>query len=393
MPRKLAFSDASGPAAGRASVGDVLRGWRRRLIASPAFQRWAAGFPLTRGVAERQSGALFDLCAGFVYSQILAACVSLGVFSRLAAGPRACAALADEMCLTVEATRRLLRAASALDLVEPLSGDRFGLGDLGAAMLGNPSIGSFVQHHALLYADLADPVALLRGEASTHLSGFWPYAGRKPGDPPLADPDPDAAQAFARYSDLMSRSQALIAEDVFEAFPPQGVRRWLDVGGGEGAFVAALAARAPEAELTLFDLPPVAARARAALDQKGLLSRVTVQEGDFLADSLPRGADVLSLVRILHDHDDDSVRALLGRAHDALAPGATLLIAEPMADARGAKRVGDAYFGFYLLAMGRGRARSASELTALLEAAGFGAARALKSRRPLLVSVLIARRM
>jgi demethylspheroidene O-methyltransferase len=363
------------------------------LIAKPAFQRWASGFPLTRRVAERQSGALFDLCAGFVYSQVLAACVRLEVFSRLAAGPRAVEALADEMGLTVGATQRLLRAAASLGLVERLSGDRFGLGDLGAAMLGNPSIEAFVEHHALLYADLADPVALLRGEAPTRLSGFWPYADRKPGDPPLADPDPETARAYARYSDLMSRSQALIAEDVFEAFPPRGLRRWLDIGGGEGAFVAALAAKAPQLELAMFDLPPVAARARAALEQKGLLSRVKVHEGDFLADSLPQGADVLSFVRILHDHDDDSARILLGRARDALAPGATVLIAEPMAGARGAERVGDAYFGFYLLAMGRGRARSAAELATLLEAAGFGAVRQLKTRRPLLVSALIARRM
>jgi demethylspheroidene O-methyltransferase len=385
-------ADASARA-GRTSIGDSLRGWRRRLIANPAFQRWAAGFPLTRRVAERRSSALFDLCSGFVYSQILFACVRLDLFSRLAAGPRDCASLAEELGLTVDATRRLLRAAAALELFEPLAGDRFGLADLGAAMVGNPSIEAFVEHHTLLYADLADPVALLRGAVPTRLSGFWPYADRKPGDPPLAEPDDEAASAYARYSELMSRSQALIAEDVLEAFPPRGRRRWLDVGGGEGAFVAALAARDPELDLMLFDLPPVAARARAALEQCGLLSRVKVHEGDFLSDSLPQGAEVVSLVRILHDHDDDSVQVLLARARDALAPGGTLVIAEPMAGARGAERVGDAYFGFYLLAMGRGRARSAPEIAALLEGAGFAALRPLKTRRPLLVSVLIARRL
>jgi demethylspheroidene O-methyltransferase len=95
----------------------------------------------------------------------------------------------------------------------------------------------------------------------------------------------------------------------------------------------------------------------------------------------------------LHDHDDDSVRVLLARARDALAPGGTLVIAEPMAGGRGAERVGDAYFGFYLLAMGRGRARSASEIATLLNEAGFAALRPLKTRRPLLVSVLMARRL
>ncbi len=48
------------------------------------------------------------------------------------------------------------------------------------------------------------------------------------------------------------------------------------------------------------------------------------------------------------------------RAHDALPPGGTLLIAEPMAGTPGAEAMGDAYFGLYLWAMGSGRPRSAA---------------------------------
>ena len=39
--------------------------------------------------------------------------------------------------------------------------------------------------------------------------------------------------------------------------------RRLDVGGGEGAFLEAVAVNAPDLELKLFDLPAVAARAAA----------------------------------------------------------------------------------------------------------------------------------
>jgi demethylspheroidene O-methyltransferase len=53
--------------------------------------------------------------------------------------------------------------------------------------------------------------------------------------------------------------------------------------------------------------------------------------------------------------------------------------------------MGDAYFGFYLLAMGRGRPRSAAELTALLRQAGFGTVRQLHTNTPLLASALMAR--
>ena len=143
----------------------------------------------------------------------------------------------------------------------------------------------------------------------------------------------------------------------------------------------------------MFDLPPVAARARETLERQGLSSRVCVYDGDFLSDPLPRGADVLSLVRVLHDHDDESALHLLRRAHSALAPGGAVLIAEPMAGIAGVEPVGDAYFSFYLLAMGRGRARSPSDIAHLLLAAGFSAAKVTPTRRPMLASVVTARRV
>jgi demethylspheroidene O-methyltransferase len=61
-----------------------------------------------------------------------------------------------------------------------------------------------------------------------------------------------------------------------------------------------------------------------------------------------------------------------------------------MAGTKGAEPVGDAYFGFYLLAMGSGRPRTAAELTRLLTAAGFGRVREARTARPMLARVLVA---
>jgi len=360
------------------------------MIASPRFQRWAATSPLTRRISRRRARALFDLCAGFVYSQVLLACVRLGVFELLSNGPRAVEALAGPLGLAPEAARRLLRAAAALGLTRALPGDRFALGDLGAALLGNPSVMALVEHHGLLYDDLRDPVALLRGETQSRLSRFWPYAGDAPG----AGADPGEATApaegYAAYCDLMSQSQALVAEDILDAYPVRGHRRLLDVGGGEGVFIAAAAARAPSLELTLFDLPPVVASARRRLAAQGLDARVATVGGSFLRDPLPAGADLVSLVRVVHDHDDESVRALLRAVRAALPSGGRLMIAEPMAQTRGAEPMGDAYFGFYLRAMGRGRPRSAAELTRLLAEAGFVRIKVRATARPLLATLIIA---
>jgi len=369
---------------------DSLIRLRTRVISNPRFQRWAAASPLTRFIARRRARALFDLCAGFVYSQVLAAFVQLKLCDHLADGPRSLETLARLTDLTPEAATRLLRAAASLGLVRLMAGERYALDDLGASMIGNPSVAAFIAHHALLYDDLRDPVALLRGQTQTRLSQFWPYAGDRPQTASEAEAPPEG---YAGYSALMAQSQALVAQDILEAWPMARHRRLLDVGGGEGVFIAEAAASAPDLQLQLFDLPPVAARAQDALARRGLTNRVDCIGGSFLRDPLPRGADIISLVRIVHDHDDESALALLRAIHAALPSGGTLLIAEPMAGTPGAEPIGDAYFGFYLLAMGRGRARRPEELKQLLEAAGFTQTRVLSTRRPLLAGAMVTKKL
>lgn len=363
---------------------DRFRGWREGLAARPGFRRWAARFPLTRPFARRRARALFDLCAGFVYTQVLLACVRLDVFAILAGGPLATARLAPRLGLTAEATERLLAAAASLGLVARRADGAWMLGPLGAAMIGNDGIAAMVEHHAMLYADLADPVALLRRpRGGNALSAYWAYAGAE-------SPGAMEAERVRDYTALMAASQPMVAEEVLATYRFARHRRVLDVGGGNGAFLRAVAREAPALELTLFDLPAVAEEAEARFAAAGLAGRARVFGGDFSRDALPRGADLVTLVRVLHDHDDEVAQALLIRIRAALPPGGRLLIAEPMAGTSGAEPMGEAYFGFYLLAMGRGRPRRPEEIARMLQAAGFVAARLLPTPTPLLTRVMLA---
>jgi demethylspheroidene O-methyltransferase len=357
---------------------------RNELLSNTRFQRWAASFPLTRPLARRHAHAVFDLCAGFVYSQILFACVRLKLFETLAQAPRSVGELSKELGLSPEAVVRLMAAAISLRLVERCGPTHFGLGIYGAAVMANPSIAAMVEHHAILYADLQDPVALLRnGGKTSNLAGFWPYAGASTTNVLT----PERTQP---YTALMSHSQALIADDILDAYDFGKHTRLLDVGGGNGTFIAAAAARHPSLGLQLFDLPAVAANAQSIFEANGLGARAQVFGGNFLVDPLPAGADLVTLVRIVHDHDDDTVLALLRAVRRAIRDDGVLLIAEPMSDTPGAERIADAYFGFYLLAMGSGRPRSSAAISKLLEQAGFARHRTVPTRRPFLTRLIVA---
>lgn len=367
---------------GRASLLDRCYALRDRLLGSPAFQRLSAAFPLSRPIAEKQARALFDLCAGFVYSQVLVACIRLDLFATLARGPMTINELSRDLRLPPASAERLILAAVALRLLERRGANRFGLGMLGAALNGNPAIAAMIGHHALLYRDLADPLTLLRGDGTaTELSEYWPYAG-------AARPAELEPAAVGDYSALMAQSQSLIARDVLDAYPFARHRCLLDVGGGEGAFIAAAAQRFPHLRFELFDLPAVAERARERLAAAQLESRAAVHAGSFLSDRLPRGADIVSLVRIVHDHDDATVMTLFRAVLAALPEGGAVLVAEPMAGVPGAEPVGDAYFGMYLLAMGRGRPRRPEEIADMLRRAGFTHVAARRTRRPMLVGLV-----
>lgn len=359
----------------------------QRLVCSPRFQRWVMRFPLTRPFARRAARDLFDLVAGFTYTQTLLAALRLKVLERLAETPMDAAALADATGLPADGAARLLEACAALRLVRRRRDGRYVPGTLGLPMLARPEVAAMVEHDALLYDDLRDPVALLRDPAgaATRLGGYWAYASN-------ADAALLGAQDVADYSSLMAASQPLVAADILDAYDVGRHRCLLDVGGGEGGFLAAAAARAPSLQLLLMDLPAVVERATLRLGSRGLLGRTRLVGGDFRRDPLPRGADLISLVRVCFDHDDATVRGLLAAAYGALPPGGTLLIGEPMAGLAGAEPVGATYFGWYLLAMKGGRPRQPEYFMQLCREAGFTSARALPVTTPIQTGVVLARR-
>ena len=345
-------------------------GFRNRLVASPKFRAAALRLPGGRSAAAAYAMEAFVLVSGFVRSQILSAAWTSGLLAELARGPTDARTLSDRCRLPIEGTERLLRASVAARLVELSDPNDFALTALGVAIASDSGITAMIGHHALLYADLADPLALLRGESIGKLASFWSYSE--------AERSPLTAQA---YSDLMAASQTMIADEILGAYDFRRHRRVLDVGGGRGTFLERLAASKSGVGIdrAVFDLPDVAAAADPSIKRF---------EGDFLKDPLPEGFDLVTLVRVLHDHDDAAMLRILGAAKAAMRPGAVLLIGEPMAGSDSAGAAVAAYFEMYLLAMGSGRPRTPAELTSALTRSGFRSIRRRRTALPLLASVI-----
>lgn len=357
---------------------DAFSKWRNDLIAKPSFQRWASRMPLVRRVAAKDGEKLFDLVAGFVHSQTLFAVVELGILPKLTDRPQSAAQLALSGDVPPEKMEILCMSAASLGLLERRSDGRFALARLGAAMLGVPGLIDMVRHHDILYRDLRDPVALLRDEVETELAAFWPYVLGQGAEAP-------DAVTVARYSDLMAQSQAIVAQETLQSVSFGDIQALMDIGGGTGAFAKAVQAAYPDMRAIVFDLPDVV-RDITGLESLG---------GSFL-DPLPKPAgghvDAISLIRVLFDHEDQTVETLLSNVYNALPSGGQVIISEPMSGGARPQRATDSYFAFYTMAMRTGRVRSQARIGEMLDHAGFVGIRTPHATRPFVTSLVTAKK-
>ena len=378
----------------KSPLADRLGALLDRWMTSAALYRWSVANPLTRWMTRRRVRQVFDLMAGFVYSQVLLACVRLRILEAVAEQPRSLDELAQWTRLPAAGLQRLLQSALALGLLNLRSQGRYGLGPLGAPVAGHAGIRAMIEHHAVLYQDMQDPVAMLQGPGQPGaMAQYWPYTLEGQEHRARAAQVAQAqAEKYARYSNLMSASQPFVVDEILASYRFDDHRCVLDVGGGQGTFLSRLGLHATHLQLQLFDLPEVAALAQANFARQGLDARARAHPGSFLKDPLPQGADLVTLIRVAHDHPDADVHTLLAAIYQALPPGGTLLLSEPMAQEPGDTPQGDAYFHFYLLAMGAGRLRTPRELMAMMAQAGFAHLEIVPNPMPLQTQIVIGRK-
>jgi demethylspheroidene O-methyltransferase len=340
--------------------------FRNRLLTDPRFISWAQRFPLTRPVARYNSSRLFDLLAGFAYSQVLAACVELNLLHHVGQNGSTLDLLSRAVGIAPERLDILVRAAVSLDVLAQ-RGERILLGSQGAALIAQPWIMRFIQHHKYFYQDLENAVELISerkgGEA---MRRYWSYDGSSTGK--------DA------YSALMAASQVAVSEQILAVFDFKRFGRMLDIGGGSGAFLRAVCTQNSAVDAHLYDLPGV-----VSLVESG---SITTHGGDFRTDDLPKGMDLISVVRVIHDHDDDVVAGLFRNIRRACDAGTTVLIAEPFAGNRATARVTDAYFNLYFAAMGQGVTRSPQRIAEIAAPHGFSLQKVYRTHMPLITGAM-----
>ncbi|SHM94855.1 methyltransferase [Roseibium suaedae] len=143
----------------------------------------------------------------------------------------------------------------------------------------------------------------------------------------------------------------------------------LDVGGGNGSFLAQILDKNPMTRGTLFELPRSVEDYDPLFAEMRRQGRANVKTGSFF-ESVPSRADVYLFSRVFHDFDDTAAATILQNTRKALSGHERLYLIDMMAGGQDAGSRASSQDIFMLAQLG-GRERTAAEFSALLADNGF----------------------
>ena len=294
------------------------------------------------------------LLHGHRVSEAIKVAATLGLADLLADGPRTSDDLAAATDTDAHALYRLLRALASVGVFREDEGKRFALTELGDPLRADApdSIADWATYAGRPYyrdawSSLIDSVRT--GENAfrlIHGVDVWEYRAQHPEERVIFD------RAMASNSRVITRSLPTAYDfGRFETI--------VDVGGGNGALLAALLAEYPDLRGVLFDQPHV-------VDGVDLGERCDVVAGSFF-DAVPDGAQAYLLKWILHDWEDEQAAAILRTVRRC---GGTILVVEriigPPNEGAEAK-----FADLNMLVNPGGKERTLEEFEALFETTGY----------------------
>lgn len=273
---------------------------------------------------ERTKAPLAELVSSAMLVHAVSAAVELGLVEHLENGTKGISGLAAATGLAEERLSVLLRPLTAAGFVHESAPGRFGLSPAGDHLRGDDPAGLRDLFRMCTHGDFFRAWTRLAPAVETGRTAFELHTGSEL-FPYLAE-RPEEAELFHRAMNASAPVDVLL-----EAADLSGAVTVADLGGGEGATLAAVLRACPQATGLLFDLPEVVAGAGGLLRREGVADRCAVVAGDLFC-GVPVGADVYVMARVLQNWPSEEVVGILRNVRAAMPETARLLVVGHLSD-------------------------------------------------------------
>jgi hypothetical protein len=296
------------------------------------------------------------LVDGYQATQLLFVAVELGLEEKLADGPRTAAELAAETGVDPAILYRVLRGLASFGVLDEPGEGRFGLSAAGQYL---QSFRGLLMARGELYYGAFGKLRDAIRDGTTNAFELA-YDGKRFFE--YLNEHPETTAAFQQSMTDRSRQEAA---EVVAAYDFGRFRRLIDIAGGRGVLIGAIAEAYPSLSTALFDQPSVAG------ETIELPANCETIAGDFFAE-VPAGADGYVISRVIHDWGDEEAARILSNTRKAMSIDGTLLLVEALMPERAAEAPAAVRMDVNMLAMfNGGKERTRAEFADLLAVAGF----------------------
>jgi hypothetical protein len=317
---------------------------------------------------------IWDLWLTGLYQGTIVAADDAGIFGALAERPATIDELAQRLDFDPRATGIVLRLLAALRLLLLRQGS-YQLSDTARVYLekSSPFYWGHMMRVGVSEWHRDTTLAKLKQKGSADAAGPEgtprPSGSGRPADG-WATGEIQIGQAERIAASMQSHSlpSAIAAARNYDF---TGVTRVLDVGGGSGCFVIAMAQAYPKLKATVMELDTMCDVAAKYIAAGGVEAQVDTLAVNMFREPWPKGYDALFFSNIWHDWNFRTCAWLAARAYDALPRGGRIMLHEALLDDDGNGPPTTAAFSMLMLLATQGQQFTFAELRTLLEGAGF----------------------
>ena len=274
------------------------------------------------------------LANSFQQSRILLTAIELGIFTVLDKHMLPSKEIAQKINADERATDRLMNALVALGFLRKVRGKFYNSENASQYLVkGKPEFMGGLFHSIGLWNTWNSLTESVKAGTSA--------AERKPSLGGI-----DWLESFIGAMHYRGVKEAKIVAMMLEF---SNVNRMLDVGGGSGVFAMEFIKKNPNIKAVVFDLPDVIPITGRYVAREKMTEKISFLSGNYLADDLGNGYDLILLSAIVHINSLEENNLLIKKCYDSLNSGGQIVIKDWVMNEDRTEPAGGAYFALNML--------------------------------------------